>query len=237
MADELINRWHNFLEKIWARFEETLVYGEETVLNSLEENNYDYYGSFRTLKAIEQQIAGDLIQKISTTWQNETEPLLRNAKANWADELKMGHTLSEKMNRKLTLWVYITEGKLSLKYYNYAIGLINRNFYCSQCNAQLSVKKDFFNSQYVICNYCNTVNTFEPETKYATIGWNVVDNIAALHALHEYQLMLEAQGSEAYKNAQRKYYERFFEERVKLMPHTAISKTKDIELAIKKQSN
>ncbi|EHQ25051.1 hypothetical protein [Mucilaginibacter paludis] len=237
MTHEPINQWNNFLEKIRARFEDTLVYAKETVLSSLEKNQYDYYGSFRTLKAIQQQIYTDVIQKVSDTWQNQVEPLLRSTTVNWAAELKKAHNVSEEMNRQLALWVYITEGQLSLKYYDYAIQLINGDFNCSQCNSPLSVKKDFFNAQYIVCSYCQAVNTFEPETKYVTIGWNVVDNIAALYALNEYKLMLKAQSGDDYTNAQRKYYERYFEERVKLMPHTAASKTKDIELAIKKQSN
>lgn len=39
MTHEPINQWNNFLEKIRARFEDTLVYAKETVLSSLEKTN------------------------------------------------------------------------------------------------------------------------------------------------------------------------------------------------------
>jgi hypothetical protein len=139
------------------------------------------------------------------------------------------------MHERLQLWQYITEGKLSQKYYDHAIELINRDFFCTQCNAPLQVKKDLFRAHYITCNYCSAVNTFEPETKYATIGWNVVDNMAALYALQEYKAMLQAKesGAAAYAKAVRVYYEKYFDERIKLMPHTADTREQDIEKKIK----
>lgn len=237
MENEIIDRLDSFLAKIKIRFEEALAFGEIKVLESLEENEHDYYGSFRTLKAIQSQIYNDLINKVDSTWQHQIEPLLRGSSVNWTAELKKCHHFSEKMKEELSLWQFVTEGKLALKYYDHAIQLINQNFLCSQCNAPLTIKKNFFMAQYVVCIYCNTVNTFEPETKYVTIGWNVIDNIAALRSLEEYKSMLRDKGGRYYAKSQRRYYERFFDERISLMPHTATTREKDIELALKKQSN
>ncbi|WPU96357.1 hypothetical protein SNE25_12590 [Mucilaginibacter sabulilitoris] len=238
MKEQLVVRWDAFLAKIDARFNESLTYGEDAVLNSLEDNDYDYYGAFRTLKAIQSQVYNDLIQKISDTWQQQVAPLMRADGIYWAEESYKGHQLAESMHERMQLWLFVTEGKLSLKYYDHAIQLINRNFFCTQCNSPLQVKRDFFMAQYVTCNYCNAVNTFEPETKYAAIGWNVVNNIAALYSLNEYKEMIAAENKDAgiYKKAQRTYYEKYFDERIKLMPHTASTKEHDIELEIKKQS-
>ncbi|WP_217605582.1 hypothetical protein [Chitinophaga sp. GbtcB8] len=231
MKEQLIARWDTFLRNIDKRFEESLAHGEQAVLESLEEN-YDYYTSFRTLMAIRMQIDESVIRKIDTTWQQQVLPLMQADGGHyWADESHKGYHASDAMHERMQLWLYITEGKLSQKYYDHAIELINRDFFCTQCNAPLQVKKDLFRAHYITCNYCSAVNTFEPETKYATIGWNVVDNLAALYALQEYKAMLQARknGGDVYPKAVRAYCEKYFDERIKLMPHTADTREQDIE--------
>ena len=143
--------------------------------------------------------------------------------------------------------MFITEGKMSQKYYGYAIQLVNKDFFCTQCNSPIQIKQNFFCSQYITCQYCNTVNTFEPETKYVQIGWNVVNNIAALNSLDEYEAMQLAgkqtnskeysykEGFERYKTAYKKYLEKFFRERIKLMPDTAGTYEEDVEVEMKKR--
>lgn len=232
---ELIARWDSFLEKIDHRFQEALQMGEQAVLESLEDNGYDYYASARTMQAIKAQIYEDVLKKVSSTWQQQAEPMMRLVGDFWAEESYKAHRMTEAMNEKLSLWQFVTEGRLSRRYYDHIILLIDRDFFCTQCNAKLSLKKDFFMSQYVSCSYCGAINTFEPETKYVTIGWNVVNNIAALNALEEYKAMQHAAAGDAYAAASRKYYERYFDERIKLLPHTAATRDQDIALELKKQ--
>ncbi|MEJ2881098.1 hypothetical protein [Pedobacter sp. GR22-6] len=233
---ELISRWDGFLDKLELRFEEALQLGEQAVLESLEDNDYNYYASARTLQAIKAQLYEDLVQKISTTWQRQVEPLMRAQGHFWAEESYKGHRQAESMNERIGLWQIVTEGRLSQKYYDHIIPMINRDFFCTQCNALLNVKKNFFMAQYVNCSYCGAINTFEPESKYVAIGWNVVNNIAALNALDEYTIMQRTERGAEYNAAARKYYERYFDERIKLLPHTAATRDQDIELELKKQS-
>jgi hypothetical protein len=235
MKEELIARWDAFLQKMETRFEESLEQGQQAVLDSLDDNDFDYFTSVRTLMAIRSRIDASLIRKIDDTWQQQVEPLMRADGHYWAEESHKGYHTSDTMHERMSLWQYITEGRLAEKYYGHAIGLINRNFFCTQCNAPLQVKHDFFMAQYVPCSYCNTVNTFEPETRYVTIGWNVVDSMAALYALQEYKDMLAARsaGAAVYEQAVRKYYERYFDERIKLMPHTVATREQDIERKIR----
>lgn len=237
MKDTLIQRWDSFLEKITIRFEESLTQGEAAVMESLDDNDYDYYASYRTLRAIEIQIRSSLIEKINTTWSEQVEPLMRaDGGMYWAEESHKGYHLQDELSDRLSTWVDITEGHLSQKYYDHAITLINQDFRCTQCHAPLEIKKDFFLSQYVTCRYCNTVNTFEPQTKYATIGWNIVNNIAALHSMDAYSAVRNTSRDDrsAYEQALRTYYEKYFDERIKLMPHSAATRERDIELEIKK---
>ena len=41
-------------------------------------------------------------------------------------------------------------GKLSLKHYDHAMQLINKNFFCTQCNSPIEGKSSFFQSHYIL---------------------------------------------------------------------------------------
>jgi hypothetical protein len=237
MKEQLIARWDAFLDKMRARFNESLTYGEQAALDALDENDYDYYGAYRVLQGVRAQMYNDLVQKVSETWQQQVEPLMRADGDYWPEELYKAYRLTEWMNGQIELWLILAEGHLSKKYYDHAIQLVNRNFFCTQCNSPIEVQKDFFMAQYVTCKYCNAVNTFEPETKYVTIGWNVVNNIAALNAFDEYKAIQAARtkNGAGYEKAMRSYYEKYFDERIKLVPHTAATRQQDMEAEIKKQ--
>lgn len=236
MREQLISRWDAFLDKMRSRFKESLTYGEQAVLDALDENDYDYYGAYRVLQGARSQLYHDLVQKVSETWQQQVEPLMRVDGDYWPEESYKAYRLTEWMNNQIDLWLFMTEGQLSKKYYDHAIQLINRNFFCTQCNSPIEIQKDFFMAQYVTCKYCNAVNTFEPETKYVTIGWNVVNNIAALNAFDEYKAMQTARAKQGadYEKQLRNYYKKYFDERIKLLPHTAATRLEDMEAEIKK---
>ncbi len=144
MKQELIARWDAFLQKMETCFEDALLQGEQAVLDSLDENNYDYYASLRTLMAIRSQVDASLIRKINDTWQQQVEPLMRVDGSYWIEESYKAHNTADTMHERMSLWKYITEGRLSEKYYDHAIQLINRDFFCTQCNAPLQVKKTFY---------------------------------------------------------------------------------------------
>ena len=154
----------------------------------------------------------------------------------WMDENSKGYNLRERLYEHLELWQFITEGKISKKYYDFAIHLVKKNFLCTQCNSPVELKTNFFKSQYVTCPYCNTVNTFEPETKYAQIGWNVINNIAALNSYDEYIAMKKTARADKqnYKQAYRIYLEKYFAERIKLLPKSALTYKENIELEMRK---
>ncbi|MCK7555564.1 hypothetical protein MKQ70_11305 [Chitinophaga sedimenti] len=67
MKAELITRWDSFLRKIEARFDESLQQGEQAVLESLDDNDYDYFASLRMLSAVRTQLYESLIRKIDDT--------------------------------------------------------------------------------------------------------------------------------------------------------------------------
>lgn len=237
---ELITRWEMFLSNIKQRFYDCLEMGQKTVLDSLIDNDYDYYSSFRVLSSIKTQIEDSIIHKIDETWYKQVRHLI--ASDYQADEMFKGYTLREQLQKELQKWYFICEGLLSEKYYKYAIQLVDKNFKCSQCSSSIQIKKDLFQSQYVTCPYCNTINTFVPETKYVQIGWNVVNNISAYYAIDEWSKMTELQHKNDIKNHEEyihqynesciKYLKKYFEKRIELMPHTKETYEKDFKKAL-----
>lgn len=227
-AKELIKRWDDFLEKIESRFNDSLKNAEEICMEQLENTGYDYYTTYRTWQGIKPQITS-LIQKIDKVWEEHVEDEMRDEGDFWMDEGFKGNILNEKLYHMLGRFGYVLEGKLSKKFYDHSILIANQNFECTQCNAALNIKKDLFRSQYVTCNYCNTVNTFIPETKFTQIGGSVINNIAMLNCMEEYDSMQhltyafnkernrdQKQYLKNYKKAFFNYYEKFFKERIKL---------------------
>lgn len=235
---ELVSRWDDFLRKIDTRFEESLAAAETVVLESLSGNDYDYYASARTLMSVRLQLTSTLIEKIDQTWRLQVEPAMAADGAYWMDEMKKGYDLAEALHDRLERFMFITEGKLSQAYYTHCIGLVNKNFYCTQCRSKLEIKQHFFRAQYVTCGYCNTVNTFEPETRYVQIGWNVVHNMAALAALEEYDAAQQAEkqgNTPAYRAAYKKYLERYFREKARLVPDIEANFEQDVASGMHKR--
>lgn len=229
---ELIIRWDKFLAQIENRFYESLQQAEEASFELLEESDYDYSQTMQAFTGMKGQIQ-NLIQKIDQTWDDKVRPQMEDTFENsgWVDEGQKGSELSSKLWKKLRNFELILEGKLSQIYYDHAIQIADADFLCSQCKAKLQINKRIFRSQYVSCDYCSTVNTFEPETKYTQIGWGIVDNIVKLnlweekkalakyyHAIKENAHLGKAteQDWEAYKTQYLAYHERFFKERIEL---------------------
>lgn len=246
---ELITRWDSFLAKIEERFYEALKQGKEAVLDSLDENGYDYYSSNRTLISIKMQIEETLIYKIDQTWSNQVKPLMEADDTNYTytlEESIKGSNKKDDLHYRLDEWAFICDGLLSEKYYQYAIQLVNKDFRCSQCSSPIQIIENFFQSQYVSCTYCNAVNTFVPETKYVQIGWNVVKNIAAYYALDEWRILavLERKNQDnnyedykkKYNTACQNYLTKYFEKKTALMPHTIETLEKDFATALGKMA-
>ena len=229
---ELISRWDTFLSKMKARYLESLQHAEEACVEQLEATDYEYYTVFRSWQGMKSQI-NQILQKIDDTWQNNVEPQMQTVDnsdyLHHSEENKANH-LTDSLVIEMERFEKALEGKLSQKFYNHAIAIANKDFNCSQCGSPLIIKKDLFRAQYVSCTACNTVNTFEPETKFIQIGWNIIDNIVAYQCTPLHNAMTQALKKlqevrkneqtaahwDAYKTAYLNYWETFFNERIKL---------------------
>lgn len=242
---ELIQRWDSFLEKMELRYTESLQQAEEACLAQLVETDYDYYTVFRSWMGIKAQI-NQIITKIDETWNDKVRPQMVAINSNdyfYEDERRKASELTDNLHDKMQRFQTILEGKLSQKFYNHAITIANKNFNCSQCGAPLTIIKDLFRAQYITCNACTSVNTFEPETKFIQIGWNVIDNIVTLQCIPLYHKMEEALEAihqtrvehytdaiwDNYKDAYFTYWETFFKERIKLKSDAADRYEEDME--------
>ncbi|PID67822.1 MAG: hypothetical protein CR968_04750 [Flavobacteriia bacterium] len=230
-AQELVQKWDLFLAKIETRFAETLQQAEDASVELLQDSDYDYNKTMQAFTGMKRQIE-DLIQKIDLTWDEKVRPRMEDAfeSTEWVNESIKGGNLSSVLWDKLREFEVVLEGKLSQMYYEHVITIVDKDFRCSQCNAQLEIVKNLFRSQYVTCSYCDTVNTFKPETKYTHIGWGIVDNIVNLKFLEEKKALHKdldqlkelvqskkatPQDWENYKTAYTNFWEMYFKERIK----------------------
>ncbi len=225
---EIVNRWYAFLDKIEVRFNESLEQAKEACMTQLEESNYDYYTVFSSWMAMKSQIQ-NLDKVVDDTWDNKLCPYIIGEAFRSLPKEKQCGTFTTAMHEKLHHFQMLLEGELSEKYYDHAIQTANQKFHCTQCHSPLEVKKGVFRSHYVTCPSCLATNTFTPDTKYAHIGGNIVDNIVAMKCYPLYQKMGEAINTiqaqrppvaqiywDNYKQAYFNYYETFFKERIKL---------------------
>ena len=128
----------------------------------------------------------NILLKIDETWEDKVRPQMIAISNNdyfYEDEGFKAEKLSDKLHEIMERFQTVLEGKLSQQFYNHAITIANQDFNCSQCGSPLTIKKDLFRAQYITCTACNSVNTFEPETKFIQIGWNIIDNIITLQCL------------------------------------------------------
>ncbi len=226
--EELINRWDDFLHKIETRFHQSLQQAEEACIHQLKETDYDYYTVYRSWQGMKSQIQ-QLPRKIDETWDNAVEPQMRALGDFWMEENHKGSHLEERLYKDMETFERLLEGELSQLFYNHANKTSNKDFSCTQCQASLEVKKNLFRAHYITCPYCQAVNTFEPDTKYLQIGWNVIDNIAALKTEETRRTMQQALDElqevrppapdrmwEKYRQAYLSYWEAFFKEKAKM---------------------
>ncbi len=250
---KLVEKWEAFLEKIETRFQESLINAEEALLDNLVESDYDVNPTLNAWSGIKSQLMG-LGDKIEDTFEETVKPQMLDYIEEWdvIDEAQKGTLLNESIYARIERYQIVIEGKISERFYNHAIKLLNEDFNCTQCGANLEVKKDIFRSHYVSCNYCNTVNTFIPNDKIAQIRW-VIDNIVRYKVIEEWDDLQKARRDykmmpskadhedktdllEAFNKREQKerfYWQRFMKERYNLLPEFEDTYEHDVEVKMR----
>lgn len=247
----LVEKWDAFLTKMDTRFEESIGHAEAAIMENLVESDFDILPTVRSWQAIKTQLMG-LTDKIDSTFENKVKPQMKAYKEDWdlIDENQKGVQLTESIYDRLERYERQIEGRVSQKFYDHAIQLLNEDFNCTQCSAKLEVKKDIFRSHYVSCDYCNSVNTFTPNSKISEIKGFAIDNIAKYKALNEWDFYKKSlsefhkirpprqdedkleyiAGFKKRAVAERAYWERYFTERSLLLPEYKESIAHDVNM-------
>jgi len=171
--EELIQRWDSFLQKIEVRFNESLGHAEEACHEQLVATNYEYDTVMRSWSGMKAQVHV-LIEKIDEVWVGKVAPEMEALGDFAQDEGNKAYDLSHKLLYSLEDFQRKLEGELSQKFYDHAIQVANKKASCSQCNADLEIKKDIFRA-------------------LIKIGWGIVDHIVALKTTPQYKAMTAAE--------------------------------------------
>jgi DNA-directed RNA polymerase subunit RPC12/RpoP len=191
---QLVERWEVFLKKMETRFFDLLEQAEEAVMDNLVERDFDLNPTTRAWQSMKSQLHM-VIDKIHDTFDSKVRPSMEKYDKQYRfaiEESVKGDRLREQLFHKLDRYEIELEGRLAQRFYDHAITFQNESFNCSQCGAKLEISKDIFRSHYVACSFCNTINTFKPNSKLLNIQWSVVDNIAKHHCLAEWDAMSAA---------------------------------------------
>lgn len=204
---KIAERWDAFLIKIENRFQEIVNEAHAALPALLQVEHFDTTAFGVAWQGIKTQLK-ELISKISDTYQEKVTPALEEIQEReeaavedregsldefyarfyplYEREQSKGRTLEHQLDRELRIAEIRLPAAAAHLLYDEARKALARTFQCTQCQAPLPLRNNFFRSYYQTCDYCQTVNTFEP----GTIARNVEH--FALHALAEEAAFEEA---------------------------------------------
>ncbi|ANE51694.1 hypothetical protein [Flavisolibacter tropicus] len=204
---EAQQRWETFLSKIEERFHETLGQAESILPQLLDYQNFDTIPFGNAWTGIHNQ-GSELIKKINDTWEEKVsntfeevketeEAKVEEAGENLDEfytsfyklyylELDKGRERAHHLNKALKAYEVRTFAEAGRKLQVKAKEILSGNFSCTQCRAPLPVQQNIFRSYYQACEYCQTMNTFEPGTIARNVEHFALQPIAEEKALKEY---------------------------------------------------
>ncbi|WP_378183426.1 hypothetical protein [Aquimarina sp. SS2-1] len=237
-------QWDAFLTKIKDRFYEVLNKTEAALPLLFEATDFETTTFHNAWQGIYLQ-ASELISKIDSTWFDKVEDTFLEAGVDddgirLVQERNKGFQLQHKLDQELKSYEVRIFAKASKKLLSDVKNTLAKDFCCTQCQAKLPVKDNFFRSYYSTCDYCQTVNTFEPGTKARNIehfAINALGEEAALeHYLRYEELKFQnylqdrdAFGKEELVAQYRKYIETYLKKRIEIIPDYQDRYEKDLE--------
>ncbi len=241
---EIQQRWEVFLNKIEDRFNEVISKSEEVLPLIFEHSELETVSFINAWTGIYQQCLS-LYCKIEDTWHDKIEALILDAgydidSREMVSERNKGFDRRFKLESELKAAEIRVHAKASYRLIEEVKKRLEAGFACTQCQAPLPLRKDFFRSYYTTCNYCQTVNTFEP----GSLGRNVEH--FALHALAEeagwpFQLEYDKAIHENYKSFHdvyhkdqlvalyQQYVEAYLKRRIAIIPEYQDRYEKDLQ--------
>lgn len=242
--NETQNRWDGFLKKIKDRFEEILGKTEAVLPLLFEATDFETTTFHNAWQGIYSQ-ANELIWKIDSTWEDKVEEAFEDAGAEFGSnkfiqERDKGYQTKFELEQKLKSYEVKIFADAAKKLFEEVKDTLSKDFCCTQCQAKLPVKDNFFRSYYSTCEYCQTVNTFEPGTKARNIEHFAIhalgEEAALEHYLHYEELKFQnhVQDSEPYGKEEltplyQKYVETYLKKRIEIIPDYKDRYEKDLK--------
>jgi DNA-directed RNA polymerase subunit RPC12/RpoP len=162
-----LQRWDTFLGKIRAQFDALVAEGTEGCLALLEQSDFDPIPMTNAWSGIRAELMA-LDSRVDTVWDQKVEATFREAGLADAEIDKQrarGRALQAQLRleqEKREVDVFGAAGERLLAQAKAAMA---KEFRCTQCGAQLAVPAQCFRSVHVRCEYCQSVNTYEPGTR------------------------------------------------------------------------
>ena len=182
--DSLIDRFKNFLLKLEQRAleleTETIEAGQQ--INDQDEIRFIHFkagvsGQYDSLKTKAKDVFKEQFQKRYFSYYYSDEDIRTdNYMTAHDDKIYETSLLLEDFDNKIDsildnifskIKVQSSEEKLQLLLEEYNV--TKNNFCCTQCGANLKIEKVYFVSAYVICEFCQTQNTFVPSTRMSLL--------------------------------------------------------------------
>ncbi len=244
---ETQNRWNGFLKKIEDRFKEVLEKTEAALPLLFEATDFETTTFNNAWQGIYSQ-ASDLIYKIDDVWYEKVGETFEDAgiefnSNQFIQERNKGFYTKFDLEQKLKSYevkIFAEAAKMLVKKVK---DTLSEDFCCTQCQAKLPVKDNFFRSYYSTCEYCQTVNTFEPGTKARNVEHFAIHALGEEAALEHYlqyeQLKFqnyledrEVNGKDHLTMQYRKYVEAYLKKRIEIIPDYGDRYEKDLEAKI-----
>jgi hypothetical protein len=221
-------RWTSFLDKLDARQRELLEQSTRALPLLLELRQFDTTPFSNALTAVRVQCL-ELAQKIHKTWSAQVEPAFEEALGDGPDrwtvidaERARGTEHARAMERGLRRAEVQIAADAARRLLAEARKVLEKSFACSQCQAPLPVQKQFFRSHYVTCDYCRTVNTFEPGMTVRMVEHFAVHALAEEEALDAWFRHLDAEQARAQPRERTlrygEYVDAYLRARIRLIP-------------------
>jgi hypothetical protein len=198
-------RWTAFLDKIEGRMNELLGGAEQALPDLVDMSDFELTPYANAMTGVRTQCL-ELIHKIETTWNAQVSATLEQALGDGPGagkqvdrERERGEALARRLEHALRKAEVQIAAVVAERIVAQARKILSKDFKCSHCGAPLTVRECFFRSYYVNCQWCKTVNTFEPGLVARQVEHFSVHALAEKVALEANLRYLEAE--DAYRRS------------------------------------
>ena len=239
MANETIQRWSTFLEKIEARFHDLMKEAEAGCAQLFDARDHDPTAMGNAWSAIEVR-AKDLRSKISDTWHAQVDDALDDAPpAIRVRERERGEGLEHRIDVGLEATRLRIFADAARKLWTRALAERPTSLQCTQCGAALPMPETI-RAVNVPCGYCHALVGWEPGTRLRMIEHFSVPILCDEAAWNQWLARREAEQNRrgphgddfaqlrAHVHAEIAYHRAWLEARARMLPEHAAQLDADL---------